>query len=423
MSEGGLGVSRPLPSAWKVVRLDEAFDVLDKRRKPLNKRERTAMQGDIPYYGANGVVDHIAKWLFDQPLVLVAEDGGYFDEYATRHIAYLVEGKCWVNNHAHVLAAKLGLSREWLFYNLQHRDIRPYINSGTRTKLNQADLRRIPMPLPPLPEQRKIAAILSSVDEVIENTEAVIEQLQVVKKAMMQELLTRGIPGRHTRFKQTEIGEIPEEWEVARMEAIAVEPRGMVGGPFGSDLTAGDYVDVPGVPVIRGSDISPGSFVEDDFAYVSVTKAETLRKNGAQRGDFIMTQRGASLGQAALIPGDSRYEEYIVSQTMMRLRPDHAKMLPQFLLHYVCSQRAQTWLQKRQIGNAQPHLNLTIFREMPALVPSLHEQRGIAKAIDSVDGAITANSRERYVQRKTKSALLSVLLTGEVRVTPDEDAA
>ena len=69
--------------------------------------------------------------------------------------------------------------------------------------------------LPPLPEQRKIAAILSAVDEVIEKTEAVIESLQTLKKAMMQELLTRGLPGRHTRFKQTEIGEIPEEWEAA----------------------------------------------------------------------------------------------------------------------------------------------------------------------------------------------------------------
>jgi type I restriction enzyme S subunit len=71
--------------------------------------------------------------------------------------------------------------------------------------------------LPSLPEQRKIAAILSSVDETIEKTEAVIERLQVVKKAMMQELLTRGLPGRHTRFKKTEIGEIPEEWDVVEL--------------------------------------------------------------------------------------------------------------------------------------------------------------------------------------------------------------
>lgn len=75
--------------------------------------------------------------------------------------------------------------------------------------------------LPPLPEQRKIAAILSSVDATIEKTEAVIEQLRVVKKAMMQELLTRGIPGRHRRFKETEIGVVPEEWTEFRLEDIA----------------------------------------------------------------------------------------------------------------------------------------------------------------------------------------------------------
>ncbi len=144
MSEVAFLDSRPLPKSWEMVRLDKAFDVLDKRRKPLNKEQRAKMQGEIPYYGANGVVDHVAEWLFDQPLVLMAEDGGYFDEYATRHIAYLVDGKCWVNNHAHVLAARSGFSREWLFYNLVHRDIRPYINSGTRTKLGARSTRRPP---------------------------------------------------------------------------------------------------------------------------------------------------------------------------------------------------------------------------------------------------------------------------------------
>lgn len=179
-----------IPENWEVARLDETFDILDRRRKPLNKAERSKMRGNIPYYGANGLVDHLDQWLFDEPLVLMAEDGGYFDEYETRHIAYLVDGKCWVNNHAHVLSAKPSFCREWLFYTLVHRDIRPYINSGTRTKLNQADLRRIPMPVPPIEEQEVIATRLAGIDSWLAAESAVVEALRASKAALMSVLLT-----------------------------------------------------------------------------------------------------------------------------------------------------------------------------------------------------------------------------------------
>lgn len=115
-----------------------------------------------------------------------------------------------------------------------------------RNRIARSDFLRIPVALPPLGEQRKIAAILSSVDDAIEATQAVIEQLQLVKKAMMAELLTRGLPGRHTRFKMTEIGEVPEEWEVLPLGELAAVDRGkfshrprndprFFGGPYLSD--------------------------------------------------------------------------------------------------------------------------------------------------------------------------------------------
>lgn len=90
----------------------------------------------------------------------------------------------------------------------------------SRKRLNPGDFLRLPLLLPPVPEQRKIAAILSAVDDAIEGTQAVIDQLQVVKKATMAELLTRGVPGQHTRFKQTALGEVPTDWKVVRLESV-----------------------------------------------------------------------------------------------------------------------------------------------------------------------------------------------------------
>ena len=212
------------PAGWKVVRLGDVADVLDARRVPLNADERAKMTGVYPYYGANGVVDHIDRWIFDEndDLVLLAEDGGHFDEFTTKPIAYRVKGKCWVNNHAHVLKANDYTLGNFLFYSLVNKDIRPFINGTTRSKLTQADLRQVEIGLPPLPEQRAIAAVLDSIDEAIERTEAVIAATERLRDALLHQLLTRGVPGWHTQWKDVPgIGTIPAGWEVVRLGDVA----------------------------------------------------------------------------------------------------------------------------------------------------------------------------------------------------------
>lgn len=139
-----------VPEDWHIARVSDVFDILDRRRKPLNAEERAKIPGDFPYYGANGLVDYIGDWIFDEPddLVLLAEDGGHFDDFRTRPIAYRVRGKCWVNNHAHILRAKDPNASSFLFHSMANKDIRPFINGTTRSKLTQADLRRIKIGIP-----------------------------------------------------------------------------------------------------------------------------------------------------------------------------------------------------------------------------------------------------------------------------------
>jgi type I restriction enzyme S subunit len=181
-----------IPEEWDMTEIESICDILDSQRIPLNEEVRRTMKGEIPYYGANGLVDYVNDYIFEGKLILVAEDGGYFDEYTTRPIAYLVNGKCWVNNHAHVLKVREGdgYSTEYIFYSLEHRNLMPFIKGSTRTKLNQKELREIPIPIPPLPEQKKIASILSTVDEQIEKERAKKGQLEQLKKGLMQVLLT-----------------------------------------------------------------------------------------------------------------------------------------------------------------------------------------------------------------------------------------
>ena len=128
------------------VCLGEVVDFLDSRRKPVRESDR--IPGPYPYYGANGQQGTINDFLFDEPLVLLAEDGGHFFE-PSRGIAYKVTGKTWVNNHAHVLQPRSSLDINYLCYVLRNKDVTKYLTGSTRAKLTKAGAERISIPLPP----------------------------------------------------------------------------------------------------------------------------------------------------------------------------------------------------------------------------------------------------------------------------------
>ena len=130
------------------------------------------------------------------------------------------------------LVPKAGTCVEFLYYLVQHhrRRLERLAAGSTFLEVSKRTIRGFRVSVAPRPEQSKIAAILSSVDDAIDKTQAVIDQVQVVKRGLMQELLTRGLPGRHARFKQTEIGEIPVEWELLRLAELAETPNGIQTG-------------------------------------------------------------------------------------------------------------------------------------------------------------------------------------------------
>lgn len=141
------------PLGWPVRMLGEVTECLDSQRRPVKESERSV--GTVPYYGANGLQGWIDRALFNEPLVLVAEDGGHFDS-PDRGVAYRIEGLAWVNNHAHVLRP-LGkhVDIEYLHQVLRHYDFTPYVSGTTRAKLTQRRMNRAPLPIPALELQRQ----------------------------------------------------------------------------------------------------------------------------------------------------------------------------------------------------------------------------------------------------------------------------
>lgn len=171
---------------WEEKKLSNITVCLDNKRKPLNSSERDKRKGTIPYYGANGIVDYIDDFIFNEELILLAEDGGNFDDYSTRPIAQLIKGKSWVNNHTHVLHCKINTT--YVFYTLVHKDIRKYINGTSRAKLNKADMLEIVVQVPNIQEQQKIANFLSTIDKKLEKEEEKLEALRIWKKGLLQQM-------------------------------------------------------------------------------------------------------------------------------------------------------------------------------------------------------------------------------------------
>lgn len=169
------------------IRVEDCCEILDSQRKPVTESER--VPGMYPYYGANGIQGTINQYIFDDKLVLVAEDGGHFGS-KIKPIAYLVNGKCWVNNHAHVLRAKKGFLAEYICYSLMFYKIEGYINGATRQKLTQAALRKLIIPKKTVEYQKAIVDRLELVKCIIKKKQNIINELDLLIKSRFVELIS-----------------------------------------------------------------------------------------------------------------------------------------------------------------------------------------------------------------------------------------
>jgi type I restriction enzyme S subunit len=178
-----------IPEDWVIDNLGNLVEIMDSRRVPLSQIQREGKKRLYPYCGANGIIDYIDDFIFDEETVLLAEDGGIYGKYEKK--AYVMNGKYWVNNHAHVIRGKKGkMNNKFIHYWLNFSNLNAYINGSTRTKLNQDSLKNILIPKVSLFEQQKIAEILSTVDDKLELLKNKREHLGKLKKGLMDDLLT-----------------------------------------------------------------------------------------------------------------------------------------------------------------------------------------------------------------------------------------
>ncbi len=208
-----------IPDGWQKKKLGECVDILDNQRIPLNSQDRENRIKDkdvstlYPYYGATQQTGYIDDYIFDEELVLLGEDGVMFYD-KDKPKAYLISGKTWVNNHAHVLRAKSNIAvNKYLLNYLNTFHYKGYVSGATRLKLNQSRMAQIPIPIPPLPQQEKIVKVLDISSALIEKQKELIQKYDLFLKSKFIEMFGNPISN-------------PMGWEVVKFEDIIVLQRG-----------------------------------------------------------------------------------------------------------------------------------------------------------------------------------------------------
>jgi len=257
--------------------VEDCCQILDSMRVPITASNRE--EGEYPYYGANGIQDYVADYIFDDELVLLAEDGGNFGS-KERPIAYRVSGKCWVNNHAHVLKPKEGLDVDYLCYSLMFYKVDGMVNGATRQKLTQAAMRKMQIPSRSIDEQKYIVDELNRIIRIKEQRQQELRLLDDLIKARFVEMF--GDPTTN-----------PKGYPIKVLSEIAEYWNGLTYKP--------EDVSDEGIIVLRSSNIQNATL---DFADIVRVSCKIGDKKYVQDNDILMCSRNGSarlVGKVALI--------------------------------------------------------------------------------------------------------------------------
>ena len=461
MSETDVGLPA-LPDGWAWTILEDCTEILDSQRVPINAKEREKrIQGKsrselYPYYGATGQTGWIDDYLFDNELVLLGEDGAPFLDFS-KDKAYLIKGKSWVNNHAHVLRAQTELmSNQLLCHYLNIYDYHDYVTGTTRLKLNQSMMRKIPVPLPPLPEQHRIVA---KIEELFTKLDAGINELHKAQsqlKRYRQSVLKAAFEGKLTEAWRAEhqdeiepasvlleriLKKRREKWETEQLEQIQAKekmpkddkwkakykepvapdmselpklPKGWAWATveqlltkiqYGSSKKTGD--DSNGVPVLRMGNIVDGKIVLNNLKYLPKEHNE-FPELLLNKGDLLFNRTNSRelVGTTAVytgIPNPCSFASYLIR---VRFHPRIDSMI---VAYYINSVYGKDWILSvvsQQAGQA--NVNGTKLKLLAVPMPPEKEQQILVEEVerhlsvaDEVEKTVTAELKRAEQLRQS----------------------
>jgi|CXWL01.1.fsa_nt_gi type I restriction enzyme S subunit len=346
---------------WCESPLGHVASFLDEKRKPIKESDRAKIKGEFPYYGASGIIDYVNDYIFDDEIILLGEDG---ENIVSRNLplAFRVSGKCWVNNHAHVIKPKEFTNIDFL---VQYLDSISYLeyNTGTaQPKLNQEICKKIPVPTPSLSEQTKIANFLTAIDEKISHLTQKCELLTQYKKGVMQKIFSQEL-----RFKD-EDGREFSEWEETNIGKVLT----IGSGKDYKHLSAGE------IPVYGtgGYMLSVDNFLYD--------------------GESVCIGRKGTIDKPVLLSG-----KFWTVDTLFYTH-SFKNCIPKFIYAYF---QTIDWKNHNEASGV-PSLSKSTIEKIAIQIPCVAEQTKIANFLTAIDDKITNAQTQLTAVKQYKQGLL-----------------
>lgn len=420
-----------LPKNWVETTLSDVMEIYDSERKPVNSSEREKrISGKekselYPYYGATGQVGYIDNYIFNDEFVLLGEDGAPFLEFLAKK-AFIVRGKFWVNNHAHILKSKT--SNKFLCFFLNQFDYHNFVTGTTRYKLTQSDMCKIPIPLPPLAEQGRIVAkieeLFAGIDAGVENLKSVKNQIalyrqSVLKSAFDGTLTTEWRKGKYLDKQHTATDSVPftvpVEWKWLKLSELGYIGRGKSKHRPRNDkrLFGGKY------PFIQTGEIKAcKQYLKN---YTETYSDFGLSQSKLWNEDTLCITIAANIAETAILKIKACFPDSVVGF----IKNDLVSKI-EYIEYYIRLIREN--LDKAAPATAQKNINLQTLNEILVPVPTLAEQERIVAEIESrferADALETAVDRALNDAEKLKQAVLKKAFAGElVPQNPDDEPA
>ena len=384
-----------LPKGWINLELQNCVKILDSKRIPVNTSQREQRRGIVPYYGSTGQVGWIDDHLFDEELVLLGEDGApFFDNF--KDTAYLISGKSWVNNHAHVLKGiKNLLLNKFLCYFLNQFDYHEYVTGTTRLKLNQTRMKVIPVLLPPLVEQKRIVSKIESIFTQIDGARTRLEAASGMLNKLRSSVLRQAFEG---KLVSQDPNDEPAEFSLKRIykdSAIVFEqddlPTGWIKTTIGNIIepskerfepinnTSRTFIGLEHIESNTGKIIEKGN-----------SKKLTSTKTIFRSGDVLYGRLRPYLNKACMPSFDG------VCSTDILVFQKQPFLSNKFIALFLITNRFVTYANANMTGVQHPRISFKNIAKFLIFLPPYNEQKRIVSKIESIFTRIGAV--ERYIE-------------------------
>ena len=387
----------------ETYKLSDLCEILDAKRKPLSALQRAHKQGIYPYYGAQGIIDHLDEYLLDGEYLLVAEDGANL-ETRNQPIANIAKGKIWVNNHAHVLGSNGKCPLNLLGFILNNMNISPYVTGCAQPKLNQENLRNIEIELPS--QIDRIASILSSLDRKIELNNKINADLEEMAQAIFKNWFVDFEPFKDGKFVDSELGMIPEGWKVVTLDDLTskfgtgLNPRKNFVLGHGNNY----YVTIKNMGNNRIY-LNDRCDKVDDEALAKINKRSKL-----QKGDLLFSGIG-TIGRVAMVVDDPI--NWNTSESVFNMHPIDT-VSSEFIYLLLLSDKFQQYVQQNAQGGVQQGIRMASLKAFQFAIPN--DLKLFDNLVKPIISKVKSNDKENDTLSLLRDTLLPRLMSGEIEV-------